>query len=108
MPFKLRDKGLHLVDMTAIVAGTQIHEPFETRMRRRLIDEAGHSAFAILVIDEIQSIVGAGDAEGSMNAAKYTQTRPVRGEHSGYQRTTTLAVSQIHRKGCGARTGSSL
>ncbi|MGI6201784.1 MAG: ATP-dependent Clp protease ATP-binding subunit [Eubacteriales bacterium] len=79
VPFKLRDKELHLVDMTAIVAGTQFRGQFETRMKG-LIDEVKALGNVILVIDEIHSIVGAGDAEGSMNAANILKPALSRGD----------------------------
>jgi ATP-dependent Clp protease ATP-binding subunit ClpC len=79
VPFKLRDKELHLVDMTAIVAGTQFRGQFETRMKG-LIDEVKALGNIILIIDEIHSIVGAGDAEGSMNAANILKPALSRGD----------------------------
>jgi len=79
VPFKLRDKELHLVDMTALVAGTQFRGQFETRMKG-LIDEVKSLGNIILVIDEIHSIVGAGDAEGSMNAANILKPALSRGD----------------------------
>ncbi|NLE13973.1 MAG: ATP-dependent Clp protease ATP-binding subunit [Clostridiales bacterium] len=68
VPYKLQDKEVLLVDMTSLVAGTQFRGQFETRMKG-LIEEAKNLGNIILVIDEVHSIVGAGDAEGSMNAA---------------------------------------
>ena len=68
VPKKLADREVYLVDMTAIVAGTQFRGQFENRMKG-LIDEVKKLGNIILVIDEIHSIVGAGDAEGGMNAA---------------------------------------
>lgn len=68
VPFKLRDKEIYLVDLTALVAGTQFRGQFESRMKG-LIDEVKRVGNVILMIDEIHNIVGAGDAEGSMNAA---------------------------------------
>ena len=68
VPYKLREKEVYLVDMTALVAGTQFRGQFESRMKG-LIDEVKKQGNIILVIDEIHNIVGAGDAEGSMNAA---------------------------------------
>jgi len=79
VPFKLKDKELHLVDMTALVAGTQFRGQFETRMKG-LIDEVKSCGNIILVIDEIHSIVGAGDAEGSMNAANILKPALSRGD----------------------------
>ena len=79
VPFKLKDKELHIVDMTALVAGTQFRGQFETRMKG-LIDEVKACGNIILVIDEIHSIVGAGDAEGSMNAANILKPALSRGD----------------------------
>ncbi|MCL2518278.1 MAG: ATP-dependent Clp protease ATP-binding subunit [Oscillospiraceae bacterium] len=79
VPYKLKDKEVHLVDMTALVAGTQFRGQFESRMKG-LIDEVKSCGNIILVIDEIHSIVGAGDAEGSMNAANILKPALSRGD----------------------------
>ena len=79
VPYKLREKQVYLVDMTALVAGTQFRGQFESRMKG-LIDEVKKHGNAILVIDEIHNIVGAGDAEGSMNAANILKPALSRGE----------------------------
>jgi ATPases with chaperone activity, ATP-binding subunit len=79
VPYKLRGKEVHLVDMTAIVAGTQFRGQFETRMKG-LIDEVKALGNIILVIDEVHSIAGAGDAEGSMNAANILKPALSRGD----------------------------
>ena len=68
VPFKLRNKEVYLLDLTALVAGTQFRGQFESRMKG-LIDEVKRLGNIILMIDEVHNIVGAGDAEGSMNAA---------------------------------------
>ena len=68
VPFKMRNKEVHLLDLTALVAGTQFRGQFESRMKG-LIDEVKKIGNIILVIDEVHNIVGAGDSEGSMNAA---------------------------------------
>ena len=68
VPFKLRQKEVYLLDLTALVAGTQFRGQFESRMKG-LIEEIRKAGNIILVIDEVHNIVGAGDAEGSMNAA---------------------------------------
>ena len=68
VPYKLRDKEVFLVDLTALVAGTQFRGQFESRMKG-LVDEVKALGNIILVIDEVHSIVGVGDSEGSMNAA---------------------------------------
>jgi len=79
VPYKLRDREVQLVDMTALVAGTQFRGQFEARMKG-LIDEVKHIGNVILVIDEVHSLVGAGDAEGSMNAANIIKPALSRGE----------------------------
>ena len=79
VPYKLREKQVYLVDMTALVAGTQFRGQFESRMKG-LIDEVKKQGNVILVIDEIHNIVGAGDAEGSMNAANILKPALSRGE----------------------------
>ena len=79
MPFKLRDKEVYLLDLTALVAGTQFRGQFESRMKG-LIEEIRKAGNIILVIDEVHNIVGAGDAEGSMNAANILKPALSRGE----------------------------
>ncbi len=79
VPYKLRDKEVHLVDLTALVAGTQFRGQFESRMKS-LIDEVKALGNIILVIDEVHSIVGVGDSEGSMNAANILKPSLSRGE----------------------------
>ena len=78
VPFKLRDKEVHLLDLTALVAGTQFRGQFESRMKG-LIDEVKRLGNIILMIDEVHNIVGAGDAEGSMNAANILKPALSRG-----------------------------
>ena len=79
VPFKLRDKEVFLLDLTALVAGTQFRGQFESRMKG-LIEEIRKFGNIILVIDEVHNIVGAGDAEGSMNAANILKPALSRGE----------------------------
>jgi ATP-dependent Clp protease ATP-binding subunit ClpC len=79
VPFKLREKEVYLLDLTALVAGTQFRGQFESRMKG-LIDEVKRLGNIILMIDEIHNIVGAGDAEGSMNAANILKPALSRGE----------------------------
>ena len=79
VPVKLADKEVHLVDMTSLVAGTQFRGQFESRMKG-LIEESKNLGNIILIIDEIHSIVGAGDSEGSMNAANILKPALSRGE----------------------------
>ena len=79
VPYKLRDKRVFLLDLTALVAGTQFRGQFESRMKG-LIDDIRKAGNVILVIDEVHNIVGAGDAEGSMNAANILKPALSRGE----------------------------
>ncbi|MGN0964122.1 MAG: AAA family ATPase, partial [Dysosmobacter sp.] len=79
VPYKLRDKEVYLLDLTALVAGTQFRGQFESRMKG-LIDEVKRLGNIILMIDEVHNIVGAGDAEGSMNAANILKPALSRGE----------------------------
>ena len=79
VPYKLREKEVYLLDLTALVAGTQFRGQFESRMKG-LIDEVKRLGNIILMIDEVHSIVGAGDAEGSMNAANILKPALSRGE----------------------------
>ena len=79
VPFKLREKEVYLLDLTALVAGTQFRGQFESRMKG-LIDEVKRLGNIILMIDEVHNIVGAGDAEGSMNAANILKPALSRGE----------------------------
>ena len=79
VPYKLRDKEVHLLDLTALVAGTQFRGQFESRMKG-LINEIKKKGNIILVIDEVHNLVGAGDAEGSMNAANILKPALSRGE----------------------------
>ena len=79
VPFKLREKEVHLLDLTALVAGTQFRGQFESRMKG-LIDEVKRLGNIILMIDEVHNLVGAGDAEGSMNAANILKPALSRGE----------------------------
>ena len=79
VPYKLRSKEVHLLDLTALVAGTQFRGQFEGRMKG-LINEVKALGNIILVIDEVHNIVGAGDAEGSMNAANILKPALSRGE----------------------------
>ncbi len=79
VPYKLQDKEVHLLDLTALVAGTQFRGQFESRMKG-LIEEVKKKGNIILVIDEVHNLVGAGDAEGSMNAANILKPALSRGE----------------------------
>ena len=79
VPFKLRDHDICLVDLTALVAGTQFRGQFESRVLG-LLSEVKEKGNVILVIDEVHNIVGAGDAEGSMNAANILKPALSRGE----------------------------
>ena len=79
VPYKLLDKEVYLLDLTALVAGTQFRGQFESRMKG-LIEEIRKLGNIILVIDEVHNIVGAGDAEGRMNAANILKPALSRGE----------------------------
>ncbi len=79
VPYKLQNKQVFLLDLTALVAGTQFRGQFESRMKG-LIEEIRKQGNVILVIDEVHNIVGAGDAEGSMNAANILKPALSRGE----------------------------
>ena len=79
VPYKLWDKEVFLLDLTALVAGTQFRGQFESRMKS-LIGEVKECCNIILVIDEVHNLVGAGDAEGSMNAANILKPALSRGE----------------------------
>ena len=79
VPYKLQSKEVYLMDLTALVAGTQFRGQFESRMKG-LIEEVKKLGNVILVIDEVHNLVGAGDAEGSMNAANILKPALSRGE----------------------------
>ena len=79
VPYKLKNKEVQLLDLTALVAGTQFRGQFESRIKG-LIDEVRALGNVILVIDEVHTIVGAGDAEGGMNAANILKPALSRGE----------------------------
>ena len=79
VPDKLKNKQVYLLDLTALVAGTQFRGQFESRMKG-LIEEIRRQGNIILVIDEVHNLVGAGDAEGSMNAANILKPALSRGE----------------------------
>ncbi len=94
VPHKLKNKEVYLVDMTSIVAGTQFRGQFENRMKG-LIEEVKRLGNIILVIDEVHSIVAAGDAEGGMNAANILKPALSRGEIQVIG-ATTLAEYRKH------------
>ena len=79
VPYRLKGKELYLVDMTAIVSGTQFRGQFEQRMQT-LLNETRAAGNVILVIDEVHNLVGVGDAEGSMNAANIMKPALSRGD----------------------------
>jgi len=79
VPAKLMDKEIHLLDLTALVAGTQFRGQFESRIKG-LVDEVKQEGNIILFIDEVHNLVGTGDAEGSMNAANILKPALSRGE----------------------------
>lgn len=80
VPFNLKDKKVYLLDLTALIAGTQFRGQFESRMKA-LIDEIKNAGNIILFVDEIHNLVGTGgDNEGSMNAANILKPALSRGE----------------------------
>ncbi len=79
VPFRLQDKQLYLLDMTSLVAGTQFRGQFESRVKG-LLDDIKKAGNVILFIDEIHTIVGTGDSEGSMSAANILKPALSRGE----------------------------
>ena len=79
VPYKLKNKEVYLLDLTSLVAGTQFRGQFESRMKG-LIEEIRKLGNIVLVIDEVHNLVGAGDAEGSMNAANILKPALSRGE----------------------------
>ncbi len=97
VPFRLQGKEVYLVDMTAIVAGTQFRGQFETRMKG-LIDEVKALGNIILVIDEVHTIASAGDAEGSMNAANILKPALSRGEIQVIGATTLVEYRKYIEK----------
>ena len=97
VPYKLQDKEVYLLDLTALVAGTQFRGQFESRMKG-LIEEIRKLGNIILVIDEVHNIVGAGDAEGSMNAANILKPALSRGELQVIGATTLNEYRQYIEK----------
>ena len=79
VPYRLHDKTVYLLDMAALVAGTQFRGQFESRMKG-LIEEVKRLGNVILFIDEVHSIVGTGDSEGSMSASNILKPALSRGE----------------------------
>lgn len=79
VPFRLRGKELYLLDLTALVAGTQFRGQFESRVKA-LIDEVKNAGNVLLFIDEVHNLVGTGDSEGTMNAANMFKPALSRGE----------------------------
>ncbi|MBR3679190.1 MAG: ATP-dependent Clp protease ATP-binding subunit [Oscillospiraceae bacterium] len=79
VPYHLRDKKIYLLDLTALVAGTQFRGQFESRVKG-LVQEVKEQGNIILFIDEVHNLVGTGDAEGSMNAANILKPALSRGE----------------------------
>ena len=79
VPFRIKDKEVYLLDLTALVAGTQFRGQFESRCKG-LVEEVRNEGNVILFIDEVHNLVGAGDSEGSMNAANILKPALSRGE----------------------------
>ncbi len=97
VPYKLKNKVLYLVDLTALVAGTQFRGQFESRVLG-LLNEVKAAGNIILVIDEVHNIVGAGDAEGSMNAANIMKPALSRGEIQVMGATTLRNTASISKR----------
>ena len=79
VPFHLKDKEVYLLDLTALVAGTQFRGQFESRCKG-LVEEVKNEGNVILFIDEVHNLVGTGDSEGTMNAANILKPALSRGE----------------------------
>ena len=79
VPYRLMDKEIHLLDLTALVAGTQFRGQFESRIKG-LVEEVKAEGNIVLFIDEVHNLVGTGDAEGSMSAANILKPALSRGE----------------------------
>ena len=79
VPFRLQGKELYLLDLTALIAGTQFRGQFESRVKA-LVDEVKNAGNIILFIDEVHNLVGSGDSEGTMNAANMFKPALSRGE----------------------------
>ena len=97
VPYKLKDKEVYLLDLTSLVAGTQFRGQFESRMKG-LIEEIKKLGNIILVIDEVHNLVGAGDAEGSMNAANILKPALSRGELQVIGATTLVEYRKYIEK----------
>ena len=97
VPYKLKDKEVYLLDLTSLVAGTQFRGQFESRMKG-LIEEIKKLGNIILVIDEVHNLVGAGDAEGSMNAANILKPALSRGEIQVIGATTLVEYRKYIEK----------
>ena len=97
VPFNLADKKLYLLDLTALVAGTQFRGQFESRVKG-LVDEVKREGNIILFIDEVHNLVGAGDSEGSMNAANILKPALARGELRAIGATTLNEYQKYFEK----------
>ena len=97
VPYKLKDKEVYLLDLTSLVAGTQFRGQFESRLKG-LIEEIKKLGNIILVIDEVHNLVGAGDAEGSMNAANILKPALSRGELQVIGATTLVEYRKYIEK----------
>ena len=99
VPAQLKDKEIYLLDLTALVAGTQFRGQFEQRVKG-LLNEVKQAGNVILFIDEIHTITAAGESEGAMNAGNILKPALSRGE---IRRHHLLGVPQVHREGSGPR-----
>ena len=93
----LQNKEIHLLDLTALVAGTQFRGQFESRIKG-LVDEVKAEGNIILFIDEVHNLVGTGDAEGSMNAANILKPALSRGEIQVIGATTFIEYRKYIEK----------
>lgn len=97
VPAKLANKEIHLLDLTALVAGTQFRGQFESRIKG-LIEEVKAEGDIILFIDEVHNLVGTGDAEGTMNAANILKPALSRGEIQVIGATTFNEYRKISKR----------
>lgn len=95
VPYRLKNHDVCLLDLTALVAGTQFRGQFESRVLG-LLNDVKAKGNVILVIDEVHNIVGVGDAEGSMNAANILKPALSRGEIQVIGATTPHGIQKVH------------
>ena len=98
VPQRLKNKEIQLLDLTSLVAGTQFRGQFESRIKG-LVSEIKENGNIILFIDEVHSLVGTGDNEGTMNAANILKPALSRGRGSGHRCYNIQRIQKIYRKG---------